>query len=168
MNVARKTAAVLLLALAAAAAFAQQSNATKLIAYQGSQDIWNQHWSTGTRTNIDPSELTSKEQPNVKTTTKYGACVRGGIGAAGASACLSEDGTVSVGASLLGGQASIYTNPKSGNMGGCVGVGVTVGAGVGASASAVVCGDKEKGLVAKTSVGSVVGEATTTYYDGRR
>ncbi len=167
MNATRKTVAVLLLALVAAAG-AQQSNTTKLVAYQGSQDMWNQHWSSGTRTDIDPAELMPSERSNVTSETKYGTCIRGGIGAAGASVCVSEDGTVSVGASLLGGQASIYANPKTGNMGGCVGVGGTAGAGVGASASASVCGDKEKGLVTKTSVGSVVGEATTTYYSGNR
>jgi hypothetical protein len=121
-----------------------------------------------TRMDMTPSDFPRQNQTDIQTETKFGACVGGGIGVVGAKACLAEDGTVSVGASLLGGQATIYANPQSGNMGGCIGVGGTVGAGVGASASAVVCGDKEKGLVGKTSVGSVVGEATTTYYNGNR
>ena len=66
-------------------------------------------------------------------------------------------------------QTDIQTETKFGTcVGGCIGVGATVGAGPGASASASVCGDRDKGLVVETSVGSVVGEATTTYYNGNR
>ena len=121
-----------------------------------------------TRMDMTPADFQQQNQTDIQTETKFGTCVNGGIGAAGASACVGEDGTVSVGASLLGGQATIYANPRDGNMGGCIGVGATVGAGPGASASASVCGDRDKGLVVETSVGSVVGEATTTYYNGNR
>lgn len=53
MNVTRKTVAAIVLMLAAVAT-AQQDNRTGLIAYQGSQDMWNQHWSSGTRTDMAP------------------------------------------------------------------------------------------------------------------
>ncbi|MFO7651085.1 MAG: hypothetical protein R6X13_07105 [bacterium] len=121
-----------------------------------------------TRMDMAPQDFQRQGQVDIRTETEFGACVVGGIGAAGAKVCVSERGTVSVGASLLGGQATIYANPGTWNMGGCVGVGGTAGVGVGASASAVVCGDREQGLVVKTSVGSVAGEATTTYRGGNR
>jgi len=65
VNVARKTIAALLLALVAVA-LAQQDSRTGLIAYQGSQDIWNQHWSSGTRTDMAPKfEVGNQQPPNV-------------------------------------------------------------------------------------------------------
>jgi hypothetical protein len=48
------TAAAAFALMLVTSAVAQQDNRTGLIAYQGSQDMWNQHWSSGTRTDMAP------------------------------------------------------------------------------------------------------------------
>jgi len=163
--------AVMLGATGPAVAVAQQGDYRGMVVTNGPSDIWNQHWSKGTRTNIDPSELMKQSQPtNIKTETNGATCVGAGALGTGLKACYDDKGTISLTANVVGGQATIYGNPDNGNMGGCLGVGgplVNVG-GVDVSASAEVCGDKEKGLVGKTSVGAGFVKVGTTYYDGNR
>lgn len=115
-----------------------------------------------TRTDLTPNDLLKKN--NTESSTTIGSCqgVNGGI--VGGKACVDEKGTISASANIYGGQFTIYYNPETKNMGGCVGVGTGLEAGpVGVSGSAQVCGDKEKGLITKTSVNVGSAQFTTTY-----
>jgi hypothetical protein len=151
--------------------WAQQGNVIYPIAQQNmdayQRDQWNR--GSGTRTDMKPSDFMPKED-NSKTDVEGAVCSGAGAAGTGLSACYSEKGTISVSASVFGAKATIYANPETKYMGGCVGVGGPLGeAGpLGVSASAQVCGDKDKGLTFRTTTGVGLGQVSTTTYDRNR
>ncbi len=93
-------------------------------------------------------------------------CIGLGVAGTGARICVSDDGTVSVGAGVKGIQGSIYGNLAERNAGVCAGVGgsvVEVGP-VGVGGSTSVCADVKRGAVSKTSVQAGAGQVTVDTY----
>ena len=124
-----------------------------------------------TRTDLTPEEIMKNNTQNtqLESKTTAGACVGINAGIVGYKTCVDNEGTISVSANAVGLQATIYDNPKTGNMGGGIGIGGELRIGsVGVGASTIICGDKEKGLVAKTSVSGGPVQTTTTTYDKNR
>lgn len=126
-------------------------------------EFWNQPWSSGTRTDLKPEEILQQNQKKTESKTTTGVCGGIGAGVVGYKVCYDEEGTVSISANALGAQATIYGNPQTGNMGGGVGIGGELRLGpVGVGGSAIIAGDKEKGLVTKTSVSGGPAQITIT------
>lgn len=118
---------LVVVAFVVSALWAQQSNAIYPIAQQNMDRIQREMRNQGnvTRTDLQPSDLLPKED-NSKTDVTVGACMGLKVLGTGLSGCVDVDGDIDLNAGIGPVQFDVYGNPKTANVGGCVGVGGSV------------------------------------------